>query len=277
MPCPAFYLFLALLPIVASFVCGRRECDQCIDASREIAHWDEYVRNAFRWRNLVSRMIATSPAATTLETTQPSGRSAHSPIEPRCRSIPMSCQRSFRFLTSSRTKYDRWLSMGGSHASSRCKERVGRFLCMETFPSCAAANHYAVFPCRETCQSLDAVCHKNTPEECPLDGPSTDATTPGNGTHFNSNNELQSCFFLNRTIHEYPSVYSAGPFTHCEVSSLLLFLLQRILFPSRMHTRRCLSFSSLPVCLQLRWFRNRLRIMWQRPRLHQSDGPSPLP
>ncbi|KAK8801627.1 hypothetical protein WA588_005913, partial [Blastocystis sp. NMH] len=73
---------------------------------------------------------------------------------------------------------------------------------METFPPCAAANHYAVFPCRETCQSLDAVCHKDTPVECPLDGPSIDATTPGNGTHFNSNNELQSCFFLNRTIHD---------------------------------------------------------------------------
>lgn len=102
--------------------------------------------------------------------------------------------------------------MGGSHASSRCKERVGRFLCMETFPPCAAANHYAVFPCRETCQSLDAVCHKDTPVECPLDGPSINATIPGNGTHFNSNNELQSCFFLNRAIHEYPSVYPAGPF-----------------------------------------------------------------
>lgn len=97
MPCSAFYLFLALLPVVASFVCGRRECDQCIDASREIAHWDEYVRNAFRWRNLGSRMIATSLVATTLETTRPSGRSAHSPIEPRCHSIPMSCQRYFRF------------------------------------------------------------------------------------------------------------------------------------------------------------------------------------
>lgn len=158
-------------------------------------------------------MIATSLAAITLQTTPPFALFAPFPIKPKCLSIPMSCRRSLRFLMSSRTKYEQWLSTGGSHASSRCKERVGRFLCMETFPPCDTADRYAVFPCRETCQSMYSVCYKNTPVECPLDGPSIDATTPGNGTHYNSNNELQSCFFLNRTVHEYPCVRHASPFT----------------------------------------------------------------
>ena len=94
--------------------------------------------------------------------------------------------------------------MGGNRASQHCKALVGRFFCMETFPPCDSSSGYAVYPCRKTCDMLELYCHKYTPIECPRDGPYMNATEVGTGTHYNSNNELKSCFQLDQIVMPYP-------------------------------------------------------------------------
>lgn len=75
---------------------------------------------------------------------------------------------------------------------------------METFPPCDSSSGYAVYPCRKTCDMLELYCHKYTPMECPRDGPYMNATEVGTGTHYNSNNELKSCFQLDQIVMPYP-------------------------------------------------------------------------
>lgn len=95
--------------------------------------------------------------------------------------------------------------MGGRDAPQYCKDLVGRFLCMETFPPCHSSDLYAVYPCRSSCNALESVCHEYTPVDCPRDGPYMNATEIGTGTHYNSNNGLQSCFQLDQVIVPYPN------------------------------------------------------------------------
>lgn len=66
--------------------------------------------------------------------------------------------------------------MGGKYASQYCKNLVGRFFCMETFPPCYSSSQYAVYPCRKTCDVLESYCHQYTPVDCPRDGPYMNAT-----------------------------------------------------------------------------------------------------
>ena len=95
--------------------------------------------------------------------------------------------------------------MGGKYASQYCKNLVGRFFCMETFPPCYSSSQYAVYPCRKTCDVLESYCHQYTPVDCPRDGHYMNATEVGTGTHYNSNNELQSCFQLDQIVMSYPN------------------------------------------------------------------------
>lgn len=75
---------------------------------------------------------------------------------------------------------------------------------MEVFPPCVTNANYSVYPCRETCDRLQHTCDSLITDECPLDGPYMNDTELGRGTHYNSNNDLQSCFLPDGSIQEYP-------------------------------------------------------------------------
>lgn len=101
-------------------------------------------------------------------------------------------------------KYNRWLAENGANASELCKEKVGRYFCMETFPPCRSSSNYSIYPCRETCDDLYSTCKEQTPESCPLDGPYVNSTEAGRGRSIRSNNNLQSCFMDDGSLRTYP-------------------------------------------------------------------------
>ena len=161
-------------------------------------------------------------------------------------------------------KYRLWLKQGGENASQKCKTAVGRFYCQQTFPPCESLDQYAVFPCRSTCESLLSVCHHNTPFECPLDGPIVNATEASKGTHWNSNNDIHSCFDSSSSITPYP-FYSLSH--HCIIflnfpllpvhlsdlpAKVLLISIPNVL----MYISPILSLPYSLVCMYRRWFRN---------------------
>ena len=109
-------------------------------------------------------------------------------------------------FTYSNQKYSRWLKQGGENDSQKCKTAVARFYCQQTFPPCESRDEYAVFPCKSMCEELSSVC-RFIPFECPLDGPSVNATEPSRGTHWNSNNDIYSCFDSQSSITPYPFLF----------------------------------------------------------------------
>ena len=98
----------------------------------------------------------------------------------------------------------KWLEQGGRNATLQCKLQTARYFCLEVFPPCFSHTNYSVFPCRETCDELYQVCGKFVTKECPLDGPYMNSTNLADGTHYNSNNDLQSCFLMDSSIQPYP-------------------------------------------------------------------------
>ena len=114
------------------------------------------------------------------------------------------CVCTFILLRHSMNKYNHWLTHEGANASELCKEKVGRYFCMETFPPCRSATNYSIFPCREACEDLFFTCKEQTPESCPLDGPYVNSTEAGEGRSARSNNNLQSCFMADGSLQTYP-------------------------------------------------------------------------
>lgn len=145
----------------------------------------------------------------------------------------MLCMATYVLFIDRGRKYKKWFDLHGAEASQRCIADVGRFYCMQTFPPCEEADQYAAYPCRSACESLYSICHSHLPFECPLDGPTANATEESRGIHANSNNDIHSCFNYNASITPYPFLLYflwdhsfKQPCHNVLLTDVLLFVLQ---------------------------------------------------
>ena len=159
----------------SSSICGFQECTGCVIASHSVPYWrggrvcslplSSYPPTIVRWHRLCrlfllsDRFVFDGPKSIYgLQPHLSQLRYIYSVCAGReigDISLPF-----HQFLSDSfflrYSKYMDWLDHGGVNATAQCRNDIYRYYCMKYFPPCLNKNHYAVFPCRENCETLSS-------------------------------------------------------------------------------------------------------------------------